>query len=114
MRLLEKPAAVAQPTPLHIPTWSWSPSQEDQTQASPRTEFVQQRVWIPRTETPDDVDYPEDPSPDPTGMRQRLEKLGDKMNQVTMSPWSICLDTACQLHSQPYTHSKTMLVWVMD
>ncbi|XP_036814052.1 protein-methionine sulfoxide oxidase mical2b isoform X4 [Oncorhynchus mykiss] len=81
MRLLEKPAAVAQPIPLHIPTWSWSPSQEDQTQASRRTEFVQQRVWIPRTETPDDVDYPEDPSPDPTGMRQRLEKLGDKMNQ---------------------------------
>ncbi|XP_055789523.1 F-actin-monooxygenase mical2b isoform X5 [Salvelinus fontinalis] len=81
MRLLEEPAAVAQPTPLHIPTWSWSPPQDDQTQASPRTEFVQQRVWIPCTEIPDYVDYPEHPSPDPTGMRQRLEKLGDKTNQ---------------------------------
>nr|XP_023841678.1 F-actin-monooxygenase MICAL2-like [Salvelinus alpinus] len=81
MRLLEEPAAVGQPTPLHIPTWSWSPPQDDQTQASPRTEFVQQRVWIPCTEIPDYVDYPEHPSPDPTGMRQRLEKLGDKMNQ---------------------------------
>ncbi|XP_029614896.1 F-actin-monooxygenase mical2b isoform X2 [Salmo trutta] len=81
MRLLEEPAAVAQPTALHIPTRSWSPPQDDQTQASQRTEFDQQRVRIPRTETPDDVDYPEHPSPDPTGMRQCLEKLEDKMNQ---------------------------------
>ncbi|XP_041694191.2 protein-methionine sulfoxide oxidase mical2b isoform X3 [Coregonus clupeaformis] len=82
MRLLEEPAAVAQPTPLYVPTRSWSPPQDDQTHASPRAEFVQQRVWIPRTETPDDVDYPEHPSPDPTGMGQHIEKLGDKMNQT--------------------------------
>ncbi|XP_071200115.1 F-actin-monooxygenase mical2b-like isoform X4 [Salvelinus alpinus] len=81
MRLLEEPAAVAQPTPLHVPTRSWSPPHDDQTQASPRADLVQQRVWIPHTETPDDVDYPEQPSPDPTGMGQRLEKLEQKMSQ---------------------------------
>ncbi|XP_045552921.1 protein-methionine sulfoxide oxidase mical2b isoform X2 [Salmo salar] len=82
MRLLEEPATVAQPTPLHVPTRSWSPPpHDDQTQASPRADLVQQRVWIPHTETPDDVDYPEQPSPDPTGMGQCLEKLEDKMSQ---------------------------------
>ncbi|XP_055795624.1 F-actin-monooxygenase mical2b-like isoform X1 [Salvelinus fontinalis] len=81
MRLLEEPAAVAQPTPLPIPTRSWSPPHDDQTQAYPRADLVQQRVWIPHTETPDDVDYPEQPSPDPTGMGQRLEKLEQKMSQ---------------------------------
>ncbi|XP_041746449.1 protein-methionine sulfoxide oxidase mical2b isoform X3 [Coregonus clupeaformis] len=82
MQLLEEPAAVAQPTPLYIPTRSWSPSpHDDHTQASPRAELVQQRVWIPHTETPDGVDYPEHPFPDPTGVGQRLEKLEDKMSQ---------------------------------
>nr|XP_029490602.1 protein-methionine sulfoxide oxidase mical2b-like isoform X7 [Oncorhynchus nerka] len=80
MRLLEEPAAVAQPTPLHVPTRSWSPPpRDDQTQASPRADLVQQRVWIPHTETPDDVDYPEQPSPGPTG--KGLEKLERKMSQ---------------------------------
>ncbi|XP_071007684.1 F-actin-monooxygenase mical2b-like isoform X2 [Oncorhynchus clarkii lewisi] len=80
MRLLEEPAAVAQPTPLHVPKRSWSPPpRDDQTQASPRADLVQQRVWIPHTETPDDVDYPEQPSPGPTG--KGLEKLERKMSQ---------------------------------
>ncbi|XP_021458447.2 protein-methionine sulfoxide oxidase mical2b isoform X6 [Oncorhynchus mykiss] len=80
MRLLEEPAAVAQPTPLHVPKRSWSPPpRDDQTQASPRADLVQQRVWIPHTESPDDVDYPEQPSPGPTG--KGLEKLERKMSQ---------------------------------
>ncbi|XP_024279752.1 protein-methionine sulfoxide oxidase mical2b isoform X4 [Oncorhynchus tshawytscha] len=80
MRLLEEPAAVAQPTPLHVPTRAWSPPpRDDQTQASPRADLVQQRVWIPHTETPDDVDYPEQPSPGPTG--KSVEKLERKMSQ---------------------------------
>nr|XP_029490600.1 protein-methionine sulfoxide oxidase mical2b-like isoform X5 [Oncorhynchus nerka] len=84
MRLLEEPAAVAQPTPLHVPTRSWSPPpRDDQTQASPRADLVQQRVWIPHTETPDDVDYPEQPSPGPTG--KGLEKLERKMSQTDRS-----------------------------
>uniref|UniRef100_A0A8C7KY82 F-actin monooxygenase n=1 Tax=Oncorhynchus kisutch TaxID=8019 RepID=A0A8C7KY82_ONCKI len=80
IRLLEEPAAAAQPTPLHVPTRSWSPPpRDDQTQASPRADLVQQRVWIPHTETPDDVDYPEQPSPGPTG--KGVEKLEQKMSQ---------------------------------
>ncbi|XP_010881842.1 protein-methionine sulfoxide oxidase mical2b isoform X2 [Esox lucius] len=80
IRLLEGPGAMAQPAPLSVPVALRTPP-EEQTLASPRTDFVRQRVWIPQTERPDDADYPECPFPDPIGMGMCPEKLEEKLTQ---------------------------------
>ncbi|KAL0968556.1 hypothetical protein UPYG_G00268430 [Umbra pygmaea] len=79
MRLLEEPAAVAKPAPLYIPLRSRC-SEGEQT-ASPRAEFVQQRVWLPQSESPDDADYPEQCSPGPIRMGLCPDNLEDNMSQ---------------------------------
>ncbi|XP_019895930.1 protein-methionine sulfoxide oxidase mical2b isoform X4 [Esox lucius] len=83
IRLLEGPGAMAQPAPLSVPVALRTPP-EEQTLASPRTDFVRQRVWIPQTERPDDADYPECPFPDPIGMGMCPEKLEEKLTQCVV------------------------------